>query len=223
MPFPTFKNQQLLDMALTHRSALNEATSPSSESNERLEFLGDAVLELITTIYLYNEFPQEQEGLLSAVRSTLVKSTTLAEVARVLDLGKKLYMSAGEEAHGGRENESLLADAVEAIIGGLYLDQGEAAVSEFLHAELFPKLSEIMDRQLYTNPKGRLQEYVQKKGMGSPEYVVVEEEGPEHSRTFTVQVVIKDQVYGKGTGKSKQLAEKDTAQWVLDHLEELKL
>src|SRR5664279_1859535 len=124
MSLPSFHDTALLTTALTHRSALNEKLSTSPESNERLEFLGDAVLELATTRFLYNRLPNEQEGMLTAYRSALVKTTTLAEVAKVLGLGEKLYMSKGEEASGGRKNVGLLANTVEALLGALYLDQG---------------------------------------------------------------------------------------------------
>src|SRR5689334_20027171 len=176
MVLPTFKNQDLLTTALTHRSALNEKTSTSKESNERLEFLGDAVLELATTIFLYRELPAEQEGMLTAFRSALVKTTTLAEVAKVLGLGEKLYMSKGEEASGGRQNASLLANTVEALLGALYLDQGMEVVEAFLIEHLYPKLDEIQKKRLYKDPKSHLQEYVQAQGFQAPEYVVVSEQ-----------------------------------------------
>lgn len=223
MALPIFKNPKLLETALTHRSALNEKISPSAESNERLEFLGDAVLELITTVFLYNTLPTEQEGILSAVRATLVRSTTLAEIAVEIGLGKQLYMSAGEEAHGGRNNDSILADAVEALIGAIYLDQGEEKVKIFLEKYLFPKFEKIMTQQLYRNPKGRLQEYVQQKGHSSPVYEVIKEDGPEHDRIFTVQVIVSGKPYGEGSGRSKQLAETAAAQWVMDNLEQVGL
>ncbi len=222
MSLPQFKNQAFLINALTHRSALNEHISTSPESNERLEFLGDAVLELVTTKFLYDKFPKEQEGMLTAFRSALVKTTTLAEVAQSLDLGSKLYMSKGEEASGGRSNTSLLANAVEATIGALYLDQGLDAVEKFLEEHLFPKFEEIRAKKLYKDPKSQLQELVQARSLAAPEYIVVNEKGPDHDREFTIKVRIAGQDAGTGKGKSKQVAQQVAAQYVLDHPEILK-
>ena len=216
MSLPSFNNQALLNTALTHRSALNENLTTSPESNERLEFLGDAVLELVTTKFLYNALPDEQEGMLTAYRSALVKTTTLAEVAKALGLGEKLFMSKGEEASGGRQNTGLLANAVEAFLGALYLDQGFDVVEKFLVEHLFPKLDEIQAKKLYKDPKSQLQELVQSKGYVAPEYIVIEEEGPDHDRQFTVKVVINGQDRGVGKGKSKQLAQQSAAQVVLE-------
>jgi ribonuclease III len=220
---PQFTNQSLLITALTHRSALNENLSDSVESNERLEFLGDAVLELATTKYLYRKLPHDQEGLLTAYRSALVKTTTLAEVAKILELGEKLFMSKGEEASGGRQNVSLLANSVEALLGALYLDQGFEAVEHFLETYLYPKLDEIQKKRLYKDAKSHLQELVQAKGLQAPDYVVVDEQGPDHDREFTVKAVIAGKEYGRGSGRSKQLAQQNAAQYVLEHLSELNL
>ena len=213
---PNFKNQQLLVTALTHRSALNEKISTSTESNERLEFLGDAVLELATTKFLFEAFPTEQEGILTAYRSALVKTTTLAEVALELEVGKILYMSRGEEATGGRTNVSLLADTVEAIIGALYLDQGFEAVTDFLKQHLFPKFKLIHQQKLYKDAKSQLQELVQAQGFDAPLYEVVQEIGPDHEKEFTVQVKVGNIVKGTGTGKSKQQAQQAAAAKALE-------
>jgi len=215
--FPIFKNQALLTTALTHRSALNEKLSTSTESNERLEYLGDAVLELVTTEYLYLEFPDEQEGMLTAYRSSLVKTTTLADVALDLQLGEKLFMSKGEEASGGRQNTSLLANAVEALLGALYLDQGIEVVQRVLEKFLFPKMELILKKKLYKHAKSMLQEILQAEGVATPEYVVVSEDGPDHDRQFTIKVVVGGQDAGQGSGKSKQLAQEAAAQTVLDN------
>ncbi|HCC84396.1 MAG TPA: ribonuclease III, partial [Candidatus Pacebacteria bacterium] len=160
---PAFRQPQLLMTALSHRSSLNERSSGTTakESNERLEFLGDAVLELATTQFLYDRFPTEPEGVLTAYRSALVKTTTLAEVARELGLGEKLYLSKGEEATGGRANAGLLADVTEAVIGALYLDQGLEAVITFLKTHLFGKFDDILQQELYRDHKSQLQELVQ--------------------------------------------------------------
>lgn len=205
--------------ALSHRSSLNEKSSgtTASESNERLEFLGDAVLELATTCYLYNKFPHEPEGVLTAYRSSLVKTTTLAEVARDLKLGEKMYMSKGEEATGGRDNYGLLADVTEAVIGALYMDQGFEKVEEFLEKYLFPKFEEIKVKKLYRDNKSMLQEVVQSKGLPTPSYEVKKEVGPDHDKEFTIKVLVGDQVKGVGTGKSKQLAQQEAARKALEH------
>lgn len=216
MQIPDFKNQALLTTALTHRSALNEQNSTSQESNERFEFLGDAVLELATTRYLFNLFPDTQEGLLTAYRSALVKTETLAKVARQLGLGQLLYMSKGEEATGGRDNDSLLADTMEAVIGGLYLDQGFEAVETFLTEVLFVEFEQILSKKLYKDPKSHLQELVQAQGRETPSYVVVTEIGPDHDKIFTVNVLVGQEVLATGTGSSKQRAQQDAAQNALE-------
>lgn len=213
-----FNNPLLLKTALTHRSALNERISPASESNERLEFLGDAVLELITTDFLFKKFPQESEGVLTAYRSSLVKTTTLAEVAVELDLGKKLYMSKGEEATGGRDNPGLLADTTEAIIGAIYLDQGYESTKKFLEKNLFNRFDKIKEQKLYQDSKSVLQEIVQAKGLEAPVYKVIKEEGPDHDKQFTVEALIDSQPAGTGVGKSKQLAQQVAAQDALKSL-----
>ncbi|MEN8253180.1 MAG: ribonuclease III [Patescibacteria group bacterium] len=213
--FPNFINQDLLDTALTHRSALNEKVSNSKESNERLEFLGDAVLELITTKYLYFNFPKEPEGVLTAYRSSLVKTTTLATVSARLGLGKKLFMSKGEEATGGRENIGLLADSFEALIGALYLDQGLEQVERFLEENLFIEFPRIRREKLYQDNKSLLQEIVQAKGFDTPTYRVISETGPDHDKEFTVEVMISENSKGKGAGKSKQEAQQAAAKEAL--------
>jgi len=221
--FPSFKKQELLTTALTHRSALNEHLSTSTESNERLEFLGDAVLELVATDFLYERFPTEQEGALTVYRSALVKTTTLADVALELELGQKLFMSKGEEASKGRENIGLLANAFEALLGALYLDQGIEAVRDLLNAILFPKMDTILSKRLYKHAKSQLQEVLQAKGISAPDYVVVGETGPDHDRQFTVKAVISGTDAATGTGKSKQLAQEAAAAAVLEDEENLKL
>lgn len=212
---PTFNTTQLLETALTHRSALNEKGSTISESNERLEFLGDAVLELVSTEFLYRKFPQEPEGTLTAYRSALVKTTSLATVAQQLGLGERLKMSKGEEATGGRNNPSLLADTLEAVIGALYLDQGFEKCVKFLHEHLFTSLDTILEQRLYKDAKSELQERVQAQGFETPRYEVVSETGPDHNKEFTVAVYVGDKIAGQGTGKSKQQAQQAAAQEAL--------
>ncbi len=215
---PKFKNSLLLKTALTHRSALNESISPASESNERLEFLGDAVLELATTGFLFKKFPHEPEGVLTAYRSSLVKTTTLAKVAQELNLGQKLYMSKGEESTGGRNNPSLLADTTEAIIGAIYLDQGYEATKKFLEKNLFNKFDQIKKLKLYQDSKSLLQEIVQSKNFDAPLYKVIKEKGPDHDKQFTVEVLVNSKSVGTGAGKSKQLAQQAAAQEALKKL-----
>lgn len=215
---PKFKNPQLLDTALSHRSALNEQTAGSQESYERLEYLGDAVLELATTEFLFHQQPDEQEGVLTAYRSALVKTSTLADVARSLDLGEKMHLSRGEEATGGRTNESLLADVLEAVIGALYLDQGYKAVQQFLTKELFPRFTEIKEKKLYRDNKSFYQEQVQAQGLSTPVYEVVKAEGPDHNKVFTVNVVVDGAVTGTGSGHSKQQAQQEAARQALEKL-----
>lgn len=216
---PQFNDQLLLETAMTHRSALNENISKAIESNERLEFLGDAVLELATTEFLFEKFPQEPEGVLTAYRSALVKTTTLAQVATDLGLGEKLYLSKGEEATGGRVNQGLLADTTEAVIGALYLDQGYEVVKKFLQKNLFYKFDEIKKQKLYRDPKSLLQEIVQAKGNPAPTYEVTQENGPDHDKEFTVQVLVNTKIIGEGKGKSKQLAQQAAAKKALSDLE----
>ncbi len=213
---PQFKDQQLITTALTHRSALNENISTATESNERLEYLGDAVLELATSEFLFEKFPDRPEGDLTAFRSALVRTTTLAQAATELGFGEKLYMSKGEEAGGGRTNEGLLANTFEAVIGALYLDQGFEAVKTFLQNNLFPKFDEIYDKKLYKDPKSLLQELVQAQGHNTPDYEVIKEEGPDHDKVFTIQVVIDGQITATGQGKSKQNAQQDAAKQAIE-------
>ncbi len=215
-----FKNPQLLETALTHRSAINEKISASKESNERLEYLGDAVLELATSEFLFRKFPKEPEGKLTAYRSALVKTGTLAEVAKELKLGEKLKMSRGEEKSGGRENISLLANTTEALIGALYLDQGFDAVKKFLNKYLFPKTGLILNQKTYLDPKSHLQEIVQAQKLSAPKYQVIKEVGPDHNKTFMVDVMVNNQVVGQGKGKSKQQAEREAAKAAIEKCNE---
>lgn len=215
---PQFRDDSLLQTALTHRSSLNENFSPSRVSNERLEFLGDAVLELATTKFLYRKLPKEDEGMLTAFRSALVKTTTLAQVAKSLKLGEKIYMSKGEEATGGRTNPSILADTTEAIIGALYLDQDFQKVEEFLNKHLFPKFDNIKQQKLYRDSKSLLQETVQAAGNPTPEYKVVTAVGPDHNKEFTVNVIVNAEIKGTGRGKSKQQAQQEAARDALEKI-----
>lgn len=212
---PAFSDQLLLETALTHRSALNEHVSQASESYERLEFLGDAVLELATTKYLYDLFPQEPEGVLSAYRSSLVKTETLAEVAAELGLDQRVMMN-----KGGTINDSILADVFEAVVGGLYLDQGYAVVTTFLKIVLFPKFAAIKRNNLYQDPKSLLQEAVQANGYPTPSYQQIKAVGPDHDKVFTVAATVQGIEIGRGTGPSKQKAQRAAAAEALEHWQE---
>ena len=216
-----FKNPQLLSTALSHRSSLNEKSqsgTTATESNERLEFLGDAVLELAATLYLYKNYPDEDEGKLTAYRSSLVRTETLAKLAKELKLNEKMFLSKGEERGGGRENESLLADLMEAVIGAMYLDQGFITVQDFLAKYLFPKFEGILQSKSYKDQKSLLQEEVQARSLNTPVYRVVKAMGPDHNKEFTVEVLVGEEVWGVGTGHSKQIAQQAAASAALQKL-----
>lgn len=219
MSLPAFNQLHLLTTAFTHRSALNEKISNSKESNERLEFLGDAVLELLTTRFLFDACPHEPEGVMTAYRSALVKTTTLAKVARNLGIGDKIYMSKGEEATGGRNNPGLLADTFEAVIGALYLDKDLKAVNQFLEKYLFTEFEHIKKHKLYKDAKSQLQEIVQAQGFETPTYRVVREVGPDHNKQFTVKVSVGKVKRGEGKGLSKQQAQQAAAKQAIQFFE----
>ncbi|MGD0523149.1 MAG: ribonuclease III [Candidatus Microgenomates bacterium] len=211
-----FNNKDLLTQALTHKSWVNEHVGERN-SNERLEFLGDAVLEFIISQELYREFPDKPEGYLTSLRANLVNTENLANLAKKLNLGTYLYLAKGEEETGGRTNPSLLADTVEAIIGALFLDQGINPAYTFIKENLVSEIPEKMAKPL-KDPKSRLQEYAQAKGLSTPKYRVLEELGPDHDKKFTVEVFVHNQVWGKGTGKSKNSAEQEAAASALTSL-----
>lgn len=213
-----FKNQELLDQALTHKSWVNENLGVRG-SNERLEFLGDAVLEFVISAEIFRKFPDKEEGFLTALRSSLVNTENLASVAVKLNVGEKIYLSKGEEESGGRTNSSLLADTVEAIIGALYMDQGLEYATKFIMDNIAAEIPEKIEQPL-KDPKSRLQEYVQSMSFPTPNYRVVEETGPDHSKHFEIEVFVNGDSWGKGEGKSKSLAEQAAAKNALDnHLE----
>ncbi|NMC36131.1 ribonuclease III [Candidatus Beckwithbacteria bacterium] len=212
-----YQNQELLERALTHRSYLNENRS-ISESNERLEFLGDAVLELVTSDFLFKTETKLPEGKLTSLRAKIVQTKTLAAVATRLDLGSYIKLSKGEEASGGNHNASILADLVEAIIGSIYLDGGLAAVTTFIDEQLLQDYKQLVQNAQVEDWKSKLQEQVQAKGGIAPTYEVIKEEGPDHDRQFTVQVYFFDAVQAEGTGRSKQAAQQAAAQQALEKI-----
>jgi ribonuclease-3 len=211
----TFANPSLLKLAFVHRSYLNEGKE-FPESNERLEFLGDAVLSFVTSDYLYRTYPHYPEGTLTNIRSTLVKTKSLAETSAAMGLGEMLLLSRGEESSGGRQNASLLADCFEALLGAIFLDQGIEAARTFLTTFLFPKTEMIIKTKSYVDYKSLLQELVQEETKISPTYRVTKSEGPDHDKTFWVEVVTGETVLGEGSGKSKQEAEQAAASNALE-------
>jgi len=212
-----FKNKELLDQALTHRSWVNEHKN-LRRSNERLEFLGDAVLEFVVSSEIYKAYAGQAEGYLTALRANLVNTVSLAQIAKDLDLGKMIHLSKGEQDSGGRENSSLLADTVEAIIGALFIDQGLPKASEFIYNNLLKDLEKRAKLPL-KDSKSLLQEYVQSQGLPTPKYKVISEIGPDHNKAYTVGVFYGDKLLARGVGKSKQEAEKKSAQNAMDKLE----
>ena len=214
-----FKNPDLLENAFVHRSYLNEDPDFPFPSNERLEFLGDAVLEQIVSNFLYHRFPALSEGELTALRAALVRTESLAEEARRLGLGKKLLLSKGEEAGGGRNNPYLLANTFEAVVGALYLDQGPKATEKFVTRELLYKAEELLQMGI-KDPKSRLQEITQARFGVTPTYRILKEWGPAHDHRFRSGAYLKNKLIGEGEGKSKKEAEEKAARAALQRLEE---
>lgn len=211
----SFSNLELLEEAFTHRSYLNEHKDAKAH-NERLEFLGDAVLELSATRFLYDQFPEKPEGELTAYRAALVNTYSIGEVADMLGINDMLLLSKGEKRDTGRARQIILANAFEALIGALYLDQGYEAADAFLHKHLYPKLEGIIAARSYQDAKSRFQEIAQDKKGITPNYKTIREDGPDHDREFTVGVFIGEKEIARGVGKSKQEAEQKAAQAGLD-------
>ena len=215
----TFINKALLQRALTHRSYLNENPDYPLEDNERLEFLGDAVLDFITGEYLYHHFPEMAEGRLTNLRSALVRTERLAQFATDLNLGDFLFLGRGEAESGGRERLAILCDAFEAVIGALYLDQGIEAARAFVGQMVEPALQEVLDSDTDKDAKSRLQELAQSYYRLTPTYRTIKEEGPDHAKEFTVEALIGQKSYGRGSGLSKQTAAQAAAEQALKVLE----
>ncbi len=211
-----FKNQNLLKQALTHRSWVNE-NDKARGTNERLEFLGDAILEFVVSFSIYNKFPNEEEGYLTALRANLVNTKNLSQVAEKLNLGKEIYLSKGEEEGGGRINPSLLADTVEAVIGAIYLDQGISASQKFIEENILIDVDQKAKAPL-KDPKSLLQEVIQAQKLQAPRYNIVSEAGPDHNKEFTIEVIIDGKAKAKGVGKSKSEAEQDAASNALKNM-----
>lgn len=217
----TFKDKNLLKRSLTHRSYLNENHSEDLKSNERLEFLGDAVLEIITTEYLFLKYPEKPEGELTSYRSALVKTTSLGETALALGMGEYIFMSNGEEATGGRERPYILANTFEAVLGAIYLDKGYTTAKNFVLRVLLPKLDGIIAERLDIDAKSKLQEIAQEVLNFTPIYDLISHQGPDHDKKFEMSVKIAGKDFGHGIGKSKQEAEQNAAQSALDNWEQL--
>jgi ribonuclease-3 len=211
-----FKNGSLLEEALVHSSYVNEQPAASLESNERLEFLGDAVIGLLVADELFAAYPSLDEGKLTELRTHLVRRDTLAEAARRLELGSALLLGKGEEAGGGRSRPTNLACAYEAVVGAIFLDRGLDAARRFITSSLRPEFEQMRRQPFPADPKSALQELTQAQFQAAPVYRMLRSEGPDHARKFTVEVTVGGKSIGVGEGSSKQLAEKDAAQHALD-------
>ncbi|EOH95494.1 ribonuclease III [Enterococcus pallens] len=205
-----FQDVTLLEQAFTHSSYVNEHRNMQLSDNERLEFLGDAVLELQVSHYLYRQYPDVPEGKLTKLRSAIVREDSLAKFAKKCHFDQYVLLGKGEENSGGRNRASLLCDLFESFLGALYLDQGYEAALKFIQAVIFPRI-EAGEFTREIDHKTRLQEVLQKSGDVTIDYRLVSEEGPAHERTFTIEVYVDDRLIGSGKGKSKKLAEQDAA------------
>jgi ribonuclease III len=212
----SFRDIALLMEALTHRSYLNEHREYAGRHNERLEFLGDAVLELAVTDFLYKKFPAKTEGELTAYRAALVNTVSLAESSQALGASDYLLLSKGEAKDTGRARDVILADAFEAIIGAVYLDQGYEAAEAFIARNLYGKIEGVIENRSYQDAKSRFQEIAQEKRGMTPSYETLSEVGPDHDKRFTVGVFVGREEVARGEGKSKQEAEQAAAQAALD-------
>lgn len=216
----SFSDKALLQRALTHRSYVNENPGYMFEDNERLEFLGDAILDFITAEYLYDHFPEMAEGRLTNLRSALVRTEQLGQFAISLGLGDFLLLGRGEDENGGRERPALLGDAFEALVGALYLDQGFKVTRSFIYQFIEPVLQEILSSEAERDSKSRLQELAQSHYRLTPTYRTIRERGPDHAKEFTVEAVIGQKIYGRGIGPSKQAAAQEAAKVALEILEQ---
>ncbi|OPY59406.1 MAG: Ribonuclease 3 [Pelotomaculum sp. PtaU1.Bin035] len=214
-----WRDEGLLSQALTHSSFTFENRQAGLENNQRLEFLGDAVLELVISDYLYRNNPGRDEGELTKLRAAVVCEPSLARVACGLELGRCLSMGKGEERSGGRGRPSILADAFEALLGAIYLDQGLSRAADILIRLLAPVIKDVMEGRLERDYKSELQEIVQQRGEEPVQYVILKEVGPDHDKTFTAGVVYRGRVAGRGAGRSKKDAEQQAAKSALIKIE----
>ncbi len=211
------QNPELYTVAFTHKSFANEK---HTESNERLEFLGDAVLELIVTDFLYENFPEMPEGKMTAYRSALVRKESLAKMAKAIDLGSQLLLSKGEKRSQGEKKDYILANTVEAILGAIFLDQGIETATAFIQKFLLVSLDEIRESKTHIGPKTAFQEFTQAEKLGTPTYELISEEGPDHQKIFVMGAYLEEKLVGKGEGNSKQKAESDAAKNALTALQQ---
>jgi len=214
-----FRNKDLLQESLTHRSYLNEDPSWRLPNNERLEFLGDAVLELVVTKELFNRYPDFAEGQLTPIRSALVNYQMMAAIAKGIDLGSFVLLSRGEAKDNGRARDVILANAMEAVIGAIYLDGGYDPAQQFVKTYVMERLEEVMRMGLYRDAKSLLQEKIQEQLKVTPTYRVLEESGPDHEKIFTIGVYFGEKLIAKGSGPSKQDAEVEAAKAALEQLQ----
>jgi ribonuclease III len=212
----SFADLSLLQQAFVHRSYLNENPDFRLGSNERLEFLGDAFLGLVVAEFLFREFPELSEGELTKLRSDLVRQDSLARLASSLGLGEYLYLGQGEERGGGRKRSRNMACTLEALVGAAFMDQGFDVAKDLVLRVFASSVAEMRQRGLASDHKSRLQELIQAERQERPAYRLVEAAGPDHDKTFWVEVVVGGEVLGRGSGKSKQAAEKDAAKQALE-------
>jgi ribonuclease-3 len=210
----TIKDPDLFERAFIHKSYVNE--NPGVKHNERLEFLGDAVLELVVTDYLFAKFEEKPEGELTALRSALVRGRNLAKVSKSLEIGQFLILSNGEEQSGGRHKDYILANLCEAVIGAIFLDQGYEVARKFIYDYVLVTLDEILASKSYIDAKTHFQEMAQEKVNITPEYTLEEESGPDHSKVFRMAVYLNNEKVAIGAGSSKQKAEQDAAKNALE-------
>lgn len=208
----SFQDTNILLSAITHRSYLNEHREATWDHNERLEFLGDAVLELVVTDYLYKKFPDKPEGELTAVRAALVNTVSLAQTSEKLGINEYLLMSKGESKDVGRARQYILANAFESCIGAIYLDQGYEPARDFIANQLFQKTDNIVRQRLWQDAKSRFQELAQEHSSVTPTYETLNQAGPDHDRVFTVGVYLRNELVAEGQGRSKQEAEQQAAE-----------
>ncbi len=214
-----FKNKTLLQNVFIHRSYLNEHRDSELPSNEKLEFLGDSVLSLATSIYLYQNYANLAEGDYTDIKASIVRTESLAEVAKTLELGTYLFLSKGEEKGEGRDKTNILADCFEALIAAIFIDQGFDKAYEFITTYLFKdKLKHIVENKLYMSPKSRLQEITQASYKNLPTYNLSSSTGPEHKKEFIVEVIVNGKKVAEGHGMSKKQAEENAAQNALEKM-----
>lgn len=211
-----FTDTAVLLSAITHRSYLNEHREATWDHNERLEFLGDAVLELVVTDYLFHKYPEKPEGELTAVRAALVNTVSLSAASEELGINDYLLMSKGEAKDVGRARQYILANAFEACIGAIYLDRGYEAAKDFIASRLFAKTDDIVHKRLWQDAKSRFQELSQEHVSVTPTYETISQDGPDHDRVFTVGVYLKQELVAEGKGRSKQEAEQQAAERAIE-------